>query len=144
MVSDTTERFQNGNLLSKKTAESPKNIQIPKFYMNLKIHKENNPGRPDINSINCHTSEISRFVDHSETKGKDKSDFVKNINNLTVPEYSILVTMDVKSLYTSIPNYEGIAALKQISMLGLRFMDDIFMIWTKSGNKTQTLYEGSQ
>ena len=28
------------------------------------MHQKNNPGRPVINSIICHTSEISCFVDH--------------------------------------------------------------------------------
>ena len=40
----------------------------------------------------------------------------KKVNNSTVPKDSILVTMDVKSLYhyfTSIPNHEGIAAVKK-------------------------------
>ena len=34
-------------------------------------------------------------------------------NNFPVPPNSLLVTMDVKSLYTSIPNNEGIASLKK-------------------------------
>ena len=34
------------------------------FYISPEIHKENNPGRPVINSINYHISEISPFVDH--------------------------------------------------------------------------------
>ena len=34
------------------------------FTFHRKIHKENNPGRPVINSVNCHISEISVFVDH--------------------------------------------------------------------------------
>ena len=38
--------------------------QTPKFYISPKIHKENNPGRPIINSINCHMSKISKYVDY--------------------------------------------------------------------------------
>ena len=57
MVNDTLDRFKNENLLSKKTAEGLKIIKPKtlKFYIGPKIHKENNPGRPVINSINCHT-----------------------------------------------------------------------------------------
>ena len=81
-----------------------------------------NPGRPVINSINCHASEIPRFVYHylqpvvKEITSyiEDTNDFVKKIKNLTVPKDSILVTMDVESLCTSIPNHEGIAAVKKI------------------------------
>ena len=66
MMSDTLDQFKNENLLSKKTAEGLKviNPNTLKFYITPKIHKENNPGKPVINLINCHTSEISHFVDH--------------------------------------------------------------------------------
>ena len=97
------------------------NPKRPKFYISPKIHKENNPGRPAINSINCHTSEISRFVDHHlqplvreiPSYIKDTNNFVNKINNFPVPPNLLLVTMDVKSLYTSIPNKEGITSAQK-------------------------------
>ena len=63
MMNDTLDRFKNENLLSKKTAEGLKliNPKTEKCYITPKIQKENNPGKPVINSINCHTSEISLF-----------------------------------------------------------------------------------
>ena len=53
MVNDALDRFKNENLHSKKTAEGLKviNPKTPKFYTAPKIHKENNPGRHDTNSI---------------------------------------------------------------------------------------------
>jgi hypothetical protein len=36
------------------------------------------------------------------------------MENLTIPENTTLVTMDVTSLYTNIPHDDGIAAYKQI------------------------------
>ena len=123
LVNDTIDRFKKENLLSKKLADGLKSVnpKTPKFYISPKIHKENNPGRPVINSINCHTSEISRFVDHHlqpvvreiPSYIKDTNDFINKIDNFTVPPNSFLVTMDVKSLYTSIPNNEGIASVKK-------------------------------
>ena len=123
MVNDTIDRFKKENLLSKKLADGLKSVnpKTPKFYISPKIHKENNPGRPVINSINCHTSEISRFVDHHlqplvreiPSYIKDTNDFINKIDNFAVPPNSFLVTMDVKSLYTSIPNNEGIASVKK-------------------------------
>ena len=85
------------------------------------MHKENNTGRPVTNSINCRTSEISRFVDHHlkplvreiPSYIKDANDFIKKINNFPIPTNSLLVTMDVKSLYASIPNNKGIASVKK-------------------------------
>ena len=67
--------------------------------------KKNNPGRPVISSINSHTSEISRFVDHRllplvreiPLYIKDKNHFINTINNFSVPPNSLFVAMDVKS-----------------------------------------------
>ena len=66
MVYDTFDQFKNENLLSKKTEEGLKmvNPKIPEVYIPPKIHKENKPWRLAINSINCHTYEISHFVNH--------------------------------------------------------------------------------
>ena len=86
-----------------------------------KIHKPENPGRPVISSVNCHTNSISQYVDHhpqthnKELKSyvKDSTDFIKKIDNLgKILENSILVTMNVLSLYTNIPHKEGIKAVK--------------------------------
>ena len=44
---------------------------------------------------------------------KDTDDFINKINNHNIPKESIFVRLDVKSLYTSIPNPEGIAAVKK-------------------------------
>ena len=74
-----------------------------------------------INSIECHTLEILRFVNHHfqpvlkqiPSYIKYTNHFIKKVNNFSVPVNSILVTMDVRSQYTSIPNNEGIAATKK-------------------------------
>ena len=106
LVNDTMNRFKKRNLLSKKLADGLKsvNAKTPKFYISPKIHKENNPGRPVINSINYYTSEISRFIDHHlqplvreiPSHIKDTNGFINKIDNFAVPLKSFLVTMDVK------------------------------------------------
>ena len=87
-----------------------------------KIHKANNPGRPVISSVNCHTSRISEFVDYylqPEVKKfksyvKDTTNFIKKIEAIDhVSDDSYLVSLDVCSLYTNIPHKEGIEAVKQ-------------------------------
>ena len=123
LVNDSIDRFKKENLISNKLADGLKSVnpKTPKFYISPKIHKENNQGRPVINSINCHTFEISRFVDHHlqplvreiPSYIKDINDFINKIDNFAVPPDSFLVTMDVKSLYTSTPNNEGIASVKK-------------------------------
>ena len=95
MVNQTIERFKNEKLLPQKIADGLKitNPKTPKFYISPKIHKPNNPGRPVINSIECHTSEISRFVDHHlqpvvkqvPSYINDTIRFINKVNNFSVP-----------------------------------------------------------
>ena len=95
--------------------------QPPRFYISPKIHKENNPGRPVTSSINCHMSKIAKYIDYHiqlimkeiSSYVKDTNDFINKINNHNIPKESIYVTLDVKSLYTSIPSPEGIATVKK-------------------------------
>ena len=69
--------------------------------------------------MNCHISEISRFVDLQPVVKEilsyitDLNDFARKINNFTVAKDSLSVTMDVKSLHTSILYHEGMAAVKK-------------------------------
>ena len=87
-----------------------------------KIHKKDNPGHPLVRSVGCHTKQGSSYLDHHlqpfnkelESYVKDTTDFVRKIEALPVEpnENQILVTMDVKSLYTNIPNAEGMEAVK--------------------------------
>ena len=126
MINQTIERFKNEKLVPKKTAGGLKvsNPKTPKFYISPKLHKLNNLRRPVINSIECYISEISRLVDQHLQPGdktnsfiheryKNTNHFINKLNNFSDPVNSALVTMDVRSLYTSIPNNEGIAATKK-------------------------------
>ena len=124
MVNNAIDHLRNRNLIDEKTAKGLKvsNPRTPRFYLLPKVHKPNNPGRPVVSSINCHTENISQFVDHHLqplTKKltsyiQDTTDFLRKLHDLPekLPEDTILVTMDVRSLYTNIPNSEGIAAVK--------------------------------
>ena len=57
--------FQKEILLSKNIFEGLKteDPKTPHFYLKPKVHKEGNPGRPVVSSINCHNSKISEYVD---------------------------------------------------------------------------------
>ena len=88
-----------------------KEPKLPKLYTLSNMHKKNNPGRPVISSIGCHTANISKYVDYHlqgrvsklPSYVKDTTDFINKIKDLTVPDNTILVTLDVSSLYTNIP-----------------------------------------
>ena len=123
LVNDTVEKFKKDKSIPTKIADGliNSNPRTPKFYISPKIHKENNLGRPVISSINCYMSKISKYVDYHlqpikkeiPSYIKDINDFINKINNRNIPKESIFVTLDVKSLYASIPNPEGIAAVKK-------------------------------
>ena len=124
LICNTLDEFRNNHELDEDIAEGLKPIEprTPRFYLLPKIHKDGNPGRPVISSVNCHTSNISSFVDYHiqdsvkslKSYVKDTTDFINKISNLgELPEESYLVTTDVKALYTNIPNDEGLQALKE-------------------------------
>ena len=124
LVNHTIERFKKQKLINEKVTEGLKrnDPKTPKFYLRPKIHKEGNTGRPVVSSVNCHTANISKHVDYHlqpvvkeiPSYVKDTQDFLKKLEKVKdIPLESLLVTLDVKSLYTNIPNNEGIKAVKE-------------------------------
>ena len=65
-VNNDLERFQKENLINKNLAEGLRTTLpwTPRFYIQPKVHKQDNPGRLVISSVNCCTSNISEYVDH--------------------------------------------------------------------------------
>ena len=97
--------------------------RTPQLYLLPKIHKGKipPPGRPIISANGCPTENISQFVDFFLNPTcltlpsfvKDTTHFLQKLNDLgTLPDNCILVTMDVSSLYTNIPNNEGLSAAR--------------------------------
>lgn len=93
----------------------------PTLYLLPKIHKPDVPGRPIISGCGGPTVRLSEYNDfylkplmnNIDSYVKDSTDFLKRIfklNNNISTENIILVTIDVKSLYTNIPSDEGISA----------------------------------
>ncbi len=78
------------------------------------------PGRPIISGCEGPTVRLSEYVDtylkpliqYIQSNVKDSTNFLKRIFKLndTLPKDFILIAIDVKSLYTNIPNREGINA----------------------------------
>ena len=124
LVENAIDTLRLGGSLDERTAKQlkPKNPRTPKLYFLPKIHKPGNPGRPIVSSIGCHTENISKYVDfHLQPINqslpsyiKDSTNFLNKLDALPneLPENSIMVTMDVRSLYTNVPNNEGIEAVR--------------------------------
>ena len=62
MIKKTKETFKKEKLFPKKCDTKISNSKTPKFYISLKFHKPINPRRKVMNSNECHTSEVWRFV----------------------------------------------------------------------------------
>ena len=96
--------------------QTPNPPRIPVFYTLTKIHKPTLPGRPIILGCDGPTERISSFLDHilqpiaqaQKSYLKDTTQFINFIEKRIVPKNAILVSMDVNSLYTNIPQEEGI------------------------------------
>ena len=98
---------------------TPDPPRIPVFYTLTKIHKPTPVGRPIISWCDGPTERISAFVDHliqpiaqnQASYLKDTTDFLNFIEKTKLPKDTILVSMDVTSLYTNIPQEEGITTV---------------------------------
>ena len=86
------------------------------FYTLTKIHKPTPVGHPIVAVNEGPTERISAFVDSilqfiaksQKTYLKDTTDFVNFVERTTLPEGTFLVSLDGTSLYTNIPQEEGI------------------------------------
>ena len=99
--------------------QTPDPPRIPVFYTLTKIHKPTLVGRPIISGCDGPTERLSSFpsgVDKvlqpiakiQESYLKDTTHFIRFIESTRVPKNAFLVSMDVTSLYTNIPEEEGI------------------------------------
>ena len=101
-----------------------KDPKTPQIYFLPKIHKNKlpPPGRPIVSANNCLTENISAFVDQflnpivplSDHHVKDTTDFLLRIRDIgKVEKGPTKGSLDVTSLYTNIPNSEGITAIRE-------------------------------
>ena len=99
------------------------------FYMLPKIHKPLEkwpipnmpPGRPIISDCSSESYRVSEYIDHflqplaskHDSYLKDTSDFLNKLKQAKINENSLIVTMDVESMYTNIDHESGLAAVKK-------------------------------
>ena len=83
LINDVIDRFQEEQLKPKETAKTlkRKDPQTPKCHMLTKIYKINNPGRPVVNSIGCHSTNISKFIEyHLQPTVKNIPSYVQDLD----------------------------------------------------------------
>ena len=117
-IADTLITMKSLNLITEKNFDflNIKNPKEARFYLLPKIHKKDVPGRPICSSIQHPMAHISKFVDEHIKKYvpktrsyvRDIQHFISRLKQLgQIPNNALLVTLDVSSLYTNIPNHEG-------------------------------------
>ena len=91
------------------------------FCFKPKIHKPNNPGRPIVSACSCLAELISSYLDRTMVPiVKSLLSYIKDTNHTLEifrdfnfsGENKLIFTMDITSLYTVIPNNEGLQALR--------------------------------
>ena len=119
--------YANGEISDQVSAYlTDRECKTAKLYLLPKIHKGKipPPGRPIVSANGCPTEKISQLVDNFLTPPtifcirsyvKDTTDFIKKLGAIgPLPPNCYLVTLDVTSLYTNIPNKEGIDAATRL------------------------------
>ena len=125
MVVDTNRKVQelindlyHGNHIDETTkkwlCQTPNPLRITEFYTLTKIHRPTPVKRPIISGCEGPTDKLSLFVDkllqpiaqQQKSYLKNTTDSINFIEKTKVPADAILVSMDVRSLYTNIPQEE--------------------------------------
>lgn len=90
--------------------------RTPVFYLLPKIHKPDRPpkGRLIVSAQGSVLENISKYLDHLlqphvlkvSTYIRDTGDFIEKIEGRNIPPQALILSLDVSSLYTSIPHID--------------------------------------
>ena len=121
IVKDTLQQLKTKGLLSPRMADyclPPSTVRTAQIYFLKKIHKNPMGIRPIVSTVNSATANLAEFLDFYlqpimkklPAYLKDTTQFLCEIADIPIEKDTWLVTIDVKSLYTNIPNDQGIQA----------------------------------
>ena len=115
--------------LPKSTDIDVSRIRPRQFYLLPKVHKpiekwplsNQPPGRPIISDCSSESYHVAEYIDSflqplaakHDSYLKDTSDFLNKLKQVKVNETSLIVTMDVESMYTNIDHDSGLAAVRR-------------------------------
>lgn len=106
----------------------PREPCTPVLYIVPKIHKNKDkpPGRPIINGIGSLYSRVGEYLDiylqplviRGRSYLKDSRELIKSLSTIEVTDATLMVTVDIESLYTNIKPNDATVAVKQALMEG--------------------------
>ena len=116
-------KLQKQELIPKALADSlkPTASNIPKFYGLPKIHKSDVPLRPIVSSIGSPTYKLAKYINTLITPlagltpsyVKDSKHFVDDIKTIEIQPNEVMVSFDIKSLFTNVPVDEALEVILQ-------------------------------
>jgi hypothetical protein len=128
-ISQTLSEMKRHEYIDEKTFEylDTTEVKAGRCYLQTKTHKE---GYRPITFTNGHPTErisgvlnyyyhVRSFATALPSYVQDTTDYISKTKQSDLPENALLLAMDVVSLYTNIPHYEGIEACKQARDTGV-------------------------
>ena len=91
------------------------------FYGSAKLHKDGAPLRPIVSTIGSSTYKIAKrlnkalapYAQQANSYVRNTTDFLENLEDVTIDDDEVMVSFDVKSLFTSVPVDDAYAAIEQ-------------------------------
>lgn len=123
-INETLKKLHETNNINKRTLNTllaKPNDTPGLFYILPKLHKRTLETRPIVSNVNHPTRKISKYIHNTllQTTTNAKS-YLKNSFELTntlkdikITKTTFIITADIKSLYTNIPNSHGIQTVAQ-------------------------------
>lgn len=133
-ISDILDSLWEPHFLTQKQInylKPPKTPRARQFYLLPKIHKDVGkwaipgkmpPGRPIVSDCSSESYRVSEYIDfHLKPVAnkhpsyiKDTGDFLSKLREVKAPKDSLLVTLDIDSLYTNIKTDYGLESVKKM------------------------------
>ena len=118
-ITNTLKRLHNNGQLRKTEYKRllPKPHSTPgAFYILPKLHKTKLESRPIVSNVNHPTKSISKYLhdqlNHTATQAKsylsNSCTLIDELKHINTTKTTYIITADIKSLYTNIPNTDGI------------------------------------
>ena len=124
-INDTLKRMAEIGDIDEETVRQlrvPANgTRIPLFYGTVKIHKTDLPLRPVVSTIGSATYNIAKFVNRALTQYvrmspsfiENTPHFIEEIESMQIQEDEVMVSFDVRSLFTSVPTIDAVRAIEE-------------------------------
>ena len=110
---------------------TPYHSLTPQIYGLPKIHKPNIPLRPIVCTIDSPTYEVAKMIakiltpliGHTNSYIRDSAHFVEELKEWKVNEHDLMVSFDVKSLFTNVPINDVLVILMERLQLDETLVD---------------------